>query len=113
MSIQVDILGNSSIIRLRGHIDASTATDLEKEVMAALETAKGPFIMDLKEVGYISSAGLRLFLIISKWSRAHHVDFCLTSVNDTVMNIFNISGFARLMHFYPTLEEALISQKTD
>ncbi len=113
MSILVDTLGDSSVIHLQGHIDAATAPGLEKEVLSALDSVTGSFILDMANVGYISSAGLRFFLIISKWSMSKKISFCLTEVNETVMNIFKISGFGRLMKFQPTLNDALLSQKKD
>ena len=105
MDIQTSVTPYGRIIYLGGHLDAATAPEMEKDV-AALITPELPMIFDLSQVEYISSAGLRLFLIAFKQAARSRVPLVIASAIPTVQNIFNISGFSRMIKCYTTNEEA-------
>lgn len=105
MDIQTSETPQGLIIYLSGHLDAATSPDLEKEVVALITPGK-PIIFDLSAVAYISSAGLRLFLIAFKQATICQVPVAVAAAIPTVQNIFDVSGFSRIIKHYPTLEDA-------
>ncbi len=83
------------IIAPKGRIDTVTAPILEKELKSSIEN-KASLILDFKEVEYISSAGLRIILSAQKIMSSQG-EMKLKNVNDTVMEVLNITGFSEIL----------------
>jgi anti-anti-sigma factor len=66
-------------------------------------------VLDLAEVEYISSAGLRVFLLIAKTSNKNPCDFVICSVRDNILQLIEMSGFSSILKIKATLEDALTS----
>jgi anti-anti-sigma factor len=66
-------------------------------------------VLDLAEVEYISSAGLRVFLLIAKTSNKNPGDFVICSVRDNILQLIEMSGFSSILKIKATLEDALTS----
>ena len=64
-------------------------------------------MIDLTGVEYISSAGLRCFLVLHKRLKAVSGTLDLSGLQGMVKEVFNISGFATLFPVHPTLEKAV------
>ena len=82
----------SAKITLGGRLDASTAPQLESELKAVYNGIT-ELVFDLKELDYVSSAGLRVFLSAQKIMNAQG-SMKLFNVKDEVMDIFEITGFS-------------------
>ena len=80
---------------LVGRLDTTTASELEKELGASLNGVK-ELIIDLKELSYISSAGLRVILKAQKQMNAQG-SMKITGANDLIMEVFEITGFADIL----------------
>ena len=78
-----------------GRLDTTTAPELEAELEASLSGVKH-FVLDLKDVVYVSSAGLRVILKAQKIMKPHG-GMKVVGVNDTVMEVFEITGFADIL----------------
>ena len=77
-------------IQLKGRIDSSNAAQTEQEVLAQLENcAGGELVIDMKELEYISSAGLRMILRLKK----DYPDIRIVDVNPEVYDILDMTGF--------------------
>ena len=78
-----------------GRLDTITATEFANEIDASLAGVK-ELIIDLTELSYISSAGLRIIL---KTQKTMSVQGCMkvTGVNDMIMEVFEITGFADIL----------------
>lgn len=83
--------GTSITIALKGRLDTTTAPQLEGELNASLG-GKDTLIFDLKELEYVSSAGLRLFLTAQKTMNKQG-KMIVKNVNDTVNEVFEVTGF--------------------
>ena len=90
-------------------VDVAIATEhlalaaAEQELTAELEHSTG-FLIDLAEVEYVSSAGLRVFLMLAKRARTQAVALGLCSLREEVEEIFDISGFLTLFALFPGRE---------
>ena len=83
-------------MKLIGRLDTVTAPDFEKEIEACADTVK-ELVLDLKELEYTSSAGLRVFLKAQKIFNKQG-SMKLNNVNEDVMEVFDISGFLDILN---------------
>ena len=80
---------------LEGRLDTITAPELEKE-LKALPEEKLALVLDFEKLSYISSAGLRVLLSTQK-ARNSLGGMTLTHVNETIMEIFEVTGFLDIL----------------
>ena len=66
MQVTTSQLENKTLFAIDGRIDATTAGDLEKEILVKAQDAAEAVLVDFAEVEYISSAGLRSMLKLAK-----------------------------------------------
>lgn len=78
-----------------GRLDTMTAAEFEQELVASLDAAK-KLVLDLSDVAYISSAGLRVLLKVQKLM-ASKDGMKVTGANTMVMEVFVITGFADIL----------------
>ncbi len=76
---------------LVGRLDTATAPELEAELKSAAEGAE-KIVFNFSELEYISSAGLRVILTAQKLMLGHG-KMELHNVNDSIMEVFRITGF--------------------
>ena len=80
------------LLKITGRIDTNTSTQLQAEVLKSLQKMPN-LTLDLKECDYVSSAGLRTFLIAQKTAKGGK--FKLKSVCQAVEDILSKSGFTK------------------
>lgn len=83
--------GTKLTVAVSGRLDTLTSPDLEKQVEPALEGIT-ELILDLKELEYISSAGLRVLLGMAQIMEKQG-DMKVTNPNEAVMDVFSVTGF--------------------
>ena len=81
---------------VEGRVDTITSKDLDKEINAELGNFDS-LIMDFANLEYISSAGLRVLITTQKKLKAENVPLVIKNVNDTVNEIFRMSGFNKIL----------------
>lgn len=95
MEIKKQVNGSELLITLVGNLDTITAPDLNNELNSSLEGITS-LIFDFKQVGYVSSAGLRVLLVAYK-TMSEKGSMVLRHVNQDVMDIFNMTGFDEIL----------------
>ncbi len=100
-------VGEVSVIYLQGYLDAHTAPALENTFSNLVEKGKYQTVVNFKELAYISSAGLGVFMAFIEKMRENNGDIKLSSMNDKVFNIFDLLGFPLLYEIYKTEDEAI------
>lgn len=95
MKINKTVNGSQLIIAVEGRIDTTTAPQLEAEMKADLEGVTD-LCFDLSKLDYISSAGLRVLLAAQKLMNRQG-SMKLVNVNETVMDIFDVTGFSGIL----------------
>ena len=95
MTITKTKSGSALTIALEGRLDTTTAPDLEKEIRTGLDGVT-ELTMDLAKLDYISSAGLRVLLAAQKLM-AKQGAMKVVHVNDMVMEVFEVTGFADIL----------------
>ncbi len=96
------------VINVIGRIDGVNASQFSTDLDANAESHEGPcVVLDLSELTYISSAGLRSLLMFAKTLKEHHKAFSLCALSDPIREIIETTGFHKLIDTHPTLTEAL------
>ena len=96
MTIERKTENDQVTILLGGRLDTATAPELEKEVDSCEGTVKD-LVIDLKDLEYTSSAGLRVILKAQKMINKQG-SMKLINVNDDVMEVFDITGFLDILN---------------
>jgi stage II sporulation protein AA (anti-sigma F factor antagonist) len=97
------------LLHLEGQINGNNATSLEQELKASIEQERHGIALDFTEVDYISSAGLRVVLWLSKQllQRDRSGALALYGLRENVMGIFEMCGFTDILTIVESQEEAL------
>ena len=82
-------------LAVEGRIDINTAPELDSEITASIEGVN-ELVIDMEQVVYISSAGLRVLLSAQKKMSAQGT-MTLTNVSEDLMGIFEVTGFAEIL----------------
>ncbi len=111
MKISTEITSGLLVIHAEGRLDAITSPEFEKEVMPMIQQSGQPVLIDFGKLDYISSAGLRTLLLISKEIKKNNNALALCCLNEAIVEVFSISGFNTIISVYPTIEEGVSSLK--
>ena len=95
MTIEKKLNGETATLIVSGRLDTQTAPELEKELDEILSGLKD-LTFDLTNLEYVSSAGLRVILKAQKAMNAQGA-MKLTGVNDSIMEVFDITGFLDIL----------------
>ena len=79
-----------------GRLDTPAAVKAQQEITPLLENANKTITLDCKDLEYISSSGLRLFLTIRKESAAKGGSIIIENINDDIRKVFMMTGFFNL-----------------
>jgi len=97
---------NIHVLELKGYLDAHTTPVLEEAFQKMLNEKKFRLIVNCKEMSYISSAGLGVFMAFIEDVRAENGDIKLSDMSPKVFNIFDLLGFPMLYDIVKLEEEA-------
>ena len=95
MTIEKKINGEAVTLIVSGRLDTQTAPELENELDAILPGLKD-LTFDMTSLEYVSSAGLRVILKAQKAMNTQG-SMKLTGVNDSIMEVFDITGFLDIL----------------
>ena len=95
MTIEKKINGEAVTLIVEGRLDTQTAPELEAQLDAVLPEAK-ELVFDMTNLEYVSSAGLRVILKAQKAMNMQG-SMKLTGVNDSIMEVFDITGFLDIL----------------
>ena len=95
MTIEIKKNAEATIIEVTGRLDTMTASSLDKAINEDIGEVKN-LVLDLKNLEYISSAGLRVLLGAQK--KMQKIGFMkVTNVCEEVMEVFEMTGFADIL----------------
>ncbi len=95
------------VIKMSGRLDALSSPIAEKKVFDHIHEGHIKILIDLSEVDYLSSAGLRMLLSTSKKLKTLAGKLVLFSVTSNVMDVLKMSGFDHVLEIVVTQEEGL------
>ncbi len=83
-------------VAVEGRVDSTTAAKLEAGIKEVLDGSVKSFDLDFAKVEYLSSAGLRVLLLIAKQMKSQG-PFVLRNVNSGIMDVLQVTGFADIL----------------
>ena len=106
MEISTRTSNDIHIVAIAGSLDSTTSPAAQKALDAVLAGARN-IALDFTQLDYISSAGLRVLLGAAKQLRGSGGTLRMFGLNQSVREVFEISGFSAILSVYPTETEAL------
>ena len=97
----------ATVVAVKGRLDASSAPQFEKEISDLITGTMAHFVVDLGQLEYISSAGLRVILSIAKQLEKKGGKIFLANLTDQVQEVFEISGFSAIIPIHSSVDSAL------
>ncbi len=100
-------------IRLSGRIDAAAVPSVQKLVREAAHDGVRCVIIDMDDVTFLSSSGLRILLLLTRELRKQQSDIRLCAPRPQVAEVFHLTGFDQIFELFPTREAAIESCQRD
>jgi anti-sigma B factor antagonist len=116
MNVSSRRFANAVVLRVEGRLDQDTCESFRADLMKYVEAAArdgGAIVLDLSPLEYVSSAGLRCFMLASRQAKAHHGRIFVASMQPMVAEIFEISHFNLMFQVFPSVREALGAVSAD
>lgn len=107
MTIALESADNAQIVALQGQINSTNAAAIEAEVLALISPEQKNLLLDFSTLDYISSAGLRLVLVVAKRLKQEGGKLMLCGMQPHIREVFDISGFLAILNVVETRSEAL------
>lgn len=96
MTINKTEENGSTLLKLEGRLDTTTAPELEAVLLPELDACE-ELLMDFDQLAYLSSAGLRVLLAGQKKANKLRKVMVIRNVNETIMEVFEMTGFADIL----------------
>lgn len=106
MDIVRDKDGDVAVFRLSGRLDSNAAASAEADLGAAV-TGAPQLVIDLSGLDYISSAGLRVILVLARKVQQASGKMALFGLQPAVRQVFTVSGFDTIISIQPDAAAAL------
>ncbi len=107
MEISVDRANEVLIAKVEGRIDGANAREFEDALNGAIAEDDSKVLLDFGALSYISSAGLRVILLIARLLQKRNAAFALYSLSDPIREVFEISGFDKIISIHDSQAEAV------
>ncbi len=97
MTIKKTLSGKDLVLSLAGRLDTTTSAQLSTELESIFTGGAFNLVFDLKDLEYISSAGLRVLVIATKRAAAEGTTVELTGAQGTVKEVLDMTGFSTIL----------------
>ncbi len=102
-------------LALRGRVDALSSAEIQEVFDRLIQAGERMILVDFTEVNYLSSAGLRLFLLVQKQLRSVGGELLLFGLAPQTLEVFRLSGLDKLFRIASTGDELMpsVREKAD
>ncbi len=107
MEVNTERENGTLIAKVEGRVDGANAREFEDALEAAISEDDRAVVMDFEALSYISSAGLRVILLTARTLRERDREFVVCSLSDPIREVFEISGFDKIIPVHVSRSEAL------
>jgi anti-sigma B factor antagonist len=94
------------LVGARGRLDQTLTPQLEQNLLDLLNEGHSRLLVDLTEVEYINSGGLRCLVSAWRQARRQNGSLSLCGLNHRLSDIFGMVGFDKVFDIYPNCEAA-------
>jgi len=111
MEIKEDKVDGQVVVSLTGRIDSTAAVEFEEKLIEIIDAGNNSMIFDFQNIQFISSAGLRVLLLVAKKVKPYGGKILLCNLSKDVREVFDISGFSSIFEIHDSISEAVSAQK--
>jgi|SRR5215475_6334675 len=109
MEMHEEKKGDVRLLGLSGKLDATSSKAFEERILAVIDAGERQLVVDLSQLDYVSSAGLRVFLLAAKRLQSTHGKLVLCGLQEPVREVFDIAGFLSVFSVYGSYDEVVKS----
>ncbi|HEX9388495.1 MAG TPA: STAS domain-containing protein [Anaerolineales bacterium] len=106
LSIETDNRQSVSVMKVKGRVDSETAPELDDALTKLLQNNKNKIILNLQDVNYMSSAGLRAMVKAYQSANKSGGDVRLAALSEPIEVILRTVGMMQMFKMFSTSEEA-------
>lgn len=99
MEIKIENSGETTTVKLIGRLDTVNAGQFEKEIAPVMQSDMKDVILECSEFDYVSSSGLRQFLVMQKTAKSKSGKLRIRNMKEDIKKVFDITGFTQLFEF--------------
>ncbi len=107
MQIKEDKQGDAVVLTVSEHLDSATASVFESRLLGLVDRGERRIVVDCAALDYVNSAGLKVFLLAAKRLEPLGGRLVLCALAPSVLMIFEMIGFTRIMKIMASREDAL------
>jgi anti-sigma B factor antagonist len=110
VNVRREVLAQATVVIPEGRLDFGASAAFQQQLEQALAGAGTPpaaVIVDCAALDYVSSAGLRVFLLAARESQRAGIGFALCALRPAVREVFDLSGFSRVIAVHADRATAL------
>ena len=108
LSIKSERNGTTAVITVSGRVDSATAGTLDEE-LGKLVHRDNRIVLDMKDVSYLSSAGVRSIVRAAQSAEKSGGSLKLARIPNQVMQVLENVGLMQMFQSYPSVDEAMAS----
>ncbi|MCX4306590.1 MAG: STAS domain-containing protein [Acetatifactor sp.] len=97
MTVKLMKQGEDAVLFLEGRIDTVTAPEAQEALLPMVDEF-GKLTLDFDKVSFVSSAGLRVLLMLQKKCNAQGKEMKLVHVKSSIMEVFDMTGFSGMLN---------------
>jgi anti-sigma B factor antagonist len=106
MDISTELHDGITIVKISGNIDSVTAPQAQGTILPLI-VPDCRMVLDMEQCHYLSSAGLRVLLMIAKLLPTKGGQCALVKVSDEIADVMEMTGFAPFFNTYDTVSNAI------
>jgi anti-sigma B factor antagonist len=106
MDIGEDRKADVLILVVSGRLDTTTARAFEERILSRIDAGDRRLVIDLLQLEYVSSSGLRVFLLAAK-RLGTDGKIAVCSLKGHIRRVFDLVGFSSIVGIYGSREEAI------
>jgi stage II sporulation protein AA (anti-sigma F factor antagonist) len=107
VEITEQLTGQILTVALKGRLDGTTSKGVEELILKRIEEGQRTLVVDLAQLDYISSVGLRVLMLAAKRLKSVAGTIVVCALQPSIKQVFDIAGFASLFRLFDTRAEAI------
>ena len=110
MNVEQKTIDGRTVLHISGRADNATSAAFQEFMDPFLTEDRSDLILDLSDLEYISSAGLRVLLVVARHLAENQGKGVLCGMNDLIKDVLEISGFVSLYEIADSVDSALAAE---
>lgn len=107
MQVSLEEKAGVTVMVASGRLDFAAAQSFQSQIESAIAAAAKGVVADLQSLEYVSSAGLRAFLVGAKASKTKGVGFAVCDLRPEVLEVFELTGFGKVVGIHADRDTAV------